>query len=552
MGSIVETRPGGNLPVRVLGAIAAALVASRVGAALGQFTHHLASLRCDAAIQQARMEGVLALPGLAHLDGDEMPDLHLTAGAARDARMLLSELGYGLFHWWTAAIGSALVLGRWIGWWAPVVVIAAVAPLGILRWRRVGVETALETANAGDRRHADYAASLAIDADAGREVRLFGLRGWLGDRQRRYWSSAMEPVFDEHRRQFTSEAVLTALMSAATVLVLIIAARRLDAGALSLGGFAASVIALTGMDGLGFAVDMPAGLRRSTRFLPALHRLTNLADNEPLLDKAGTGVPPDKVGSEFRFEGVTFTYPGAAAPVLRGLDLVVRPGTSLALVGSNGAGKSTIIKLLCRFYDPDEGRITVDGTDIRSFDLDQWRRRLAVMFQDLTKLPMSIADNVGVGAIAERNQEMLDAAAADAVLTDLVEGLPEKWNTLLAREFGGVDLSGGEWQRVGLARVMTAKRGRDTPILVLDEPTAALDVAVEHDLFQRFADLTHGRTTLLVSHRLSTVRAADAVAVLEDGHIVEHDTHDNLVALGGVYAELWRLQAQRFKDAEPA
>jgi ABC-type multidrug transport system fused ATPase/permease subunit len=220
----------------------------------------------------------------------------------------------------------------------------------------------------------------------------------------------------------------------------------------------------------------------------------------------------------------------------------------VALVGENGAGKTTLIKLLCRFYDPTEGRITVDGIDIRELDLDDYRSRLAVIFQDFVHYQLSARDNVGFGDLASAGEEskLRDAAARVGILTQ-IEALPEGWDTPLAREFGGVDLSGGEWQRVALARAMMAQVGRDADLLVLDEPTANLDVRVENELYGHFAELSRGRTTLLVSHRFSTVRMAGRIVLLAGGRVVEDGSHEELIAAGGRYAELYEVQASHYR-----
>jgi len=233
--------------------------------------------------------------------------------------------------------------------------------------------------------------------------------------------------------------------------------------------------------------------------------------------------------------------------VLSSLDLWVPSGSSVALVGENGAGKTTLIKLLCRFYDPTEGRITLDGVDLRELDLDELRSRLAVIFQDFVHYQLPVKDNIGFGAVQRMDDEaLLREAAARVGVLERVESLPEGWETPLAREFGGVDLSGGEWQRIALARTMMAQLGRDADLLILDEPTASLDVRLEHELYEHFADLSRGRTTLLVSHRFSTVRMAERIVLLEEGRVVEDGSHGELMAAGRRYAELFEIQASHY------
>jgi ABC-type multidrug transport system fused ATPase/permease subunit len=218
-------------------------------------------------------------------------------------------------------------------------------------------------------------------------------------------------------------------------------------------------------------------------------------------------------------------------------------------VGANGAGKTTLVKLLCRLYDPTEGRITVDGLDLRDVEARVWQRQVAAIFQDFAQYHLSARDNVGMSAPELAGDlERRRAAARKAAALELVESLPHGWDTVLSRQYtGGVDLSGGQWQRIALARALFAVEG-GARVLILDEPTASPYVRAEADLYDRFLDITAGLTTILISHRFSTVRRADHICVLADGHVVEQGTHDELVALGGRYARMFRLQAARFAD----
>jgi ABC-type multidrug transport system fused ATPase/permease subunit len=248
---------------------------------------------------------------------------------------------------------------------------------------------------------------------------------------------------------------------------------------------------------------------------------------------------------ELRFRDVRFAYPNAGAPVLQGFDLTIPAGSSLAIVGQNGAGKTTLAKLLCRLYDPQAGAIEVDGVDLRTLDLDGWRSRVAAVFQDFIRFELSLRDNV---APAGAPDDVIRVALADAGAAGLAE-----LDTLLSRGYeGGTDLSGGQWQRVALARALCAVR-QGAGIVLLDEPTAQLDVRGEAEIFDRILAATRHATTILVSHRFSTVRHADRICVLEGGRVVELGTHDELMAAGGRYRTMFDLQASRFgaeSDAE--
>jgi ABC-type multidrug transport system fused ATPase/permease subunit len=243
-----------------------------------------------------------------------------------------------------------------------------------------------------------------------------------------------------------------------------------------------------------------------------------------------------------RFRDVSFGYPGSGARVLDGFDLTIPAGTSLAIVGQNGAGKTTLAKLLCRLYDPDRGAIEVDGVDLRDLDIASWRSRTAAVFQDFIRFELPLRDNVAPAGAPD--------AAIRAALADAGAGTLADLETVLARGYpGGVDLSGGQWQRVALARALCAVR-LGAGLVLLDEPTAQLDVRGEAEIFDRLLAATRHATTILISHRFSTVRHADRICVLEHGRVVELGTHDELMALGGRYRTMFDLQASRFEEGE--
>jgi ATP-binding cassette subfamily B protein len=250
-----------------------------------------------------------------------------------------------------------------------------------------------------------------------------------------------------------------------------------------------------------------------------------------------------------RFAGVSFSYPDETAPVLDGLELTLRAGECTAIVGLNGAGKTTLVKLLSRLYDPSAGAVLADGQDIRGFPVDQWRRQLAVIFQDFNRYELTAGENIAFGAIERTpSPEALRRAARQAGILDVIDRLPHGMDTVLNRRLAdGEQLSGGQWQRLALARALYAASA-GARILVLDEPTAALDVRAEAAFYDEFATLTRGLTTLLISHRFATVRRADRIIVLSGGRVAEDGSHPSLMAAGGTYAELFDLQARRFKE----
>jgi ATP-binding cassette subfamily B protein len=254
---------------------------------------------------------------------------------------------------------------------------------------------------------------------------------------------------------------------------------------------------------------------------------------------------PRPIVRGFEFRNVSFRYPGSSRLVLNGLNFQLKPGERVALVGENGQGKTTIVKLMTRLYDPLEGQVLLDGVDLREYSLEDLYREIGVIFQDFTRYEMTARENIAVGQIeALTRLEALQSAARKSMAAAAIERLPHNYEQMLGRRFeGGVDLSGGEWQKVALARAYL----RNAQLLILDEPTAALDARSEFEVFRRFAELTTGKTALFISHRFSTVRMADRVIVLENGKISEDGSHEELASLGGRYAEMFEMQAIHYR-----
>src|SRR6202041_2409270 len=254
---------------------------------------------------------------------------------------------------------------------------------------------------------------------------------------------------------------------------------------------------------------------------------------------------PRPIVRGFEFRNVSFRYPGTSRMVLNGLDFHLRAGERVALIGKNGEGKTTVVKLLTRLYDPVEGQILLDGVDLREYDLEDLYREIGVIFQDFMRYEMTARENIAVGRIDEiNNLDLLKSAAQKSMADQTIGRLSLGYDQMLGRRFEqGVDLSGGEWQKVALARAYL----RDAQLLILDEPTAALDARSEFEVFHRFAELTAGKMALFISHRFSTVRSADRILVLENGRIAEEGTHDQLASMGGRYAEMFEMQAASYR-----
>jgi ATP-binding cassette subfamily B protein len=392
-------------------------------------------------------------------------------------------------------------------------------------------------------RRAWYLQRLAAMPDVAKESRVFGLAGWLVDRYRSQALLGFRAPWASMRRLDR------------TVLVLALAVLAAYAGACGYLGYAGYHREIA----LGTLAVMLPMLAATYTFgdiswddvalawmLQGVPRAAELESSlaPAALELTGTlparGLPEDDV----RIEHVGFSYPGAAHSVFDDLNLTLPAGRSTALVGVNGAGKTTLVKLLARLHDPDSGRILVDGVDLRRLEPSAWQRQVAVVFQDFAQYPLTLRENIAWGAPTHADDtEGVEASASRAGVR-----LKIGWDTLLSRGYeGGVDLSGGQWQRIALARALFAVR-HGARILVLDEPTAWLDARGEADFFDRFLEITEGTTSLIISHRFSTVRRADRICVLDGGSVVEEGDHESLIAAANLYAELFRLQAARYED----
>ena len=420
-------------------------------------------------------------------------------------------------------------------WWAPIVLGGAwLATHWLLRESGVWRDRNTDEVRSAQR-DAEYAYRLAVDASPAKELRLFGLAGWTISRFVAFRTRLHALQYEATRLREKPVAWSLLLVTGANVLVFWSLAAAAESGSLSLGRvvvFAQSAVGVSmiAFGGLNWALDGAAApVGAVLRLEPAMAAAGSLSPGRHPAD----GLPQ----REIRFRDVTFAYPGGA-PVLEGFDLTIPAGSSLAIVGRNGAGKTTLAKLLCRLYDPQSGTIEIDGVDLRELSLESWRERVTAVFQDFVRFELPLRDNVAPqGAPDEIVRAALAAAGADTLA-----GL----GTVLARGYeGGIDLSGGQWQRVALARALCAVR-LGAGLVLLDEPTAQLDVRGEAEIFDRILEATRHCTTILISHRFSTVRHAGRICVLEQGRVVELGTHDELMARGGRYRTMFELQAQRF------
>jgi ATP-binding cassette subfamily B protein len=450
-------------------------------------------------------------------------------------------------------IWAAVLVGVVLGPVAGLVIAAATAVLrvgsrgSLTRWSLVTSGSLL-----APRRKARYVLDTGSDPALAKEVRTYGILAWLRNRASTESRSFLGPLWRERRRIYFAPFLV---FSVAILVGLLMTLLRLRGVAND--GISVLRLSLV-IQGLLLPIRMgtyfpECDLQTANGMLTQqmIAELERLFRPDPAQVACGGMSAASMPRSVVRFESVHFQYPRSERKVLNGLDLDLPAGTSTAIVGVNGAGKTTLVKLLARHYEPTEGRISVDGTDLRELNAPGWRRRLAVIFQDYVRYEMDAAANIGMGAAEYlRDEAALRAAALQAGADGIVASLPAGLATPLSSRYaGGVDLSGGQWQRIALARALLAVSAGSS-VLVLDEPTAQLDVRAEVAFFDRFLELTRGLTTVIISHRFSTVRHADRIVVLEDGRVAEGGTHDELMRAGGRYATMFWLQAHRFSAAD--
>ena len=506
-----------------------------VGANLGD--------RTAAWLYDQMTEACVGPPGMGHL---EDPKLTSDLVVARDFDLGMTGPPLSLSMDFIAGevvqliggVASAVVLFAY-AWWAPILLAGAwFGTHWLLRESAVWRDRNTDEVRAAQR-DSDYAYRLAVDPPAAKELRTFGLADWTLDRfiTRRKRLHELQYAATRLRERPLTWSVL--LVVAANLIVFWSLASSAASGSLDLGRlvtFAQSAVgaSMIAFGGLSWVVDGAAApVAAVLRLRPAMRARGALASGS----RTATGMPEQ----EIRFRDVSFAYPGGAN-VLDGFDITIPAGSSLAIVGPNGAGKTTLAKLLCRLYDPQAGAILVDGIDLRELDVERWRARVTAVFQDFIRFELPLRDNVAPqGAPDDVVRHALDEAGA--------AGLAEL-DTVLARGYpNGTDLSGGQWQRVALARALCAIQ-LGAGLVLLDEPTAQLDVRGEAEIFDRILAATRGFTTVLISHRFSTVRHADRICVLEHGRVVELGSHAELMALGGRYHTMFDLQAQRFSATE--
>ncbi len=395
-----------------------------------------------------------------------------------------------------------------------------------------------------ERRELDYVRQTAASAETAKEVKIFGLNGFLIDRYRRLAAEAYAANRRLALRRAGWGGVFTAMGTIGYYLAYAYIVWRTLAGQFSIGDLtflAGSFRRLRNLlEGLLSGFSTVAGQALY------LNDLFSFFEVEPEISSPPGALPfPTPIREGFVFENVGFNYPGADRWAVRGLSFTLKAGEVLALVGENGAGKTTLVKLLTRLYDPDEGRILLDGHDLREYDLESLRGNIGVIFQDFVRYNLTAADNIAVGRIGARDDRArIEQAARRSLADDVIAKLPAGHDQMIGKRFkNGIELSGGEWQKIAIARAYM----REAPVVILDEPTAALDARSEFEVFRRFKELSEGKTAILISHRFSSVRMADRILVLQDGRVEASGTHEELVSRPGRYSELFELQAAGYR-----
>jgi ABC-type multidrug transport system fused ATPase/permease subunit len=444
-------------------------------------------------------------------------------------------------------VGYAALLWS-LGAWAVLVLVATAIPPFLAEARYGRAMFALQRARTLKNRRTFYLESVLTTEQTVKEIKLFALARWLIDWYRalnlEYQGEEMRLAATRARAAF-GLGLLGTLALYGTYGYIV---TRTAAGAITLGSMTLYMTVFRqGQSTLQGALGAIAKAYEDNLFMTNLFEYLAVPDDEPdhpLEDRAAAAPP------RVEFEHVSYRYPGASRDALTDINLTLEPGQTLALVGRNGAGKTTLVKLLVGLYRPTEGRILIDGEDVATMSAPTLRQKIGVIFQDFARFQFSAGDNVGVGWLPARDDRAaIEQAVGDAGAREVVERLPQGLDTPLGRAFGGDDLSIGQWQRIALARAFMRK----SRILILDEPTAALDAEAEHEIFQRFRDLKANRTALLITHRFATVRMADRIVVFEGGRIVEEGSHAALMAADGRYARMFRLQAQGYAlDGEGA
>ncbi len=550
LSALTDRAIAGDAQGAVVAAVAGAvlLIAALTAGHFAHIFHFELGEYAELALQRRLVLLSNGSAGLAHHDRADYADrLRVLRQEVSRTREMVETL-FNAFALAIAMLTTAVLLA-FVSPWLLLLPLAAIPPL-LLGRRGETILAAAREAAAGDTRRSWHLLRLTTSSGPAKEVRAAGVGGEVRRRQAAAWDAASRILNRAQGRALlpwlAGQLVFAVAYVGATLLVV---ARAAD-GRASVGDVVL-VIILAGQvqQQVAAAVGVLQQLQRGSRMMRTVDWVDALVHRD---DPAEPLAVPERLREGIRLDGVAFGYPGTEDRVLDGVDLVLPAGSTVAIVGENGAGKTSLVKLLCRFYDADAGTVTVDGKDVRRFAIAEWRSRISAGFQDFVRFELPARASIGVGDRAAGDE---DAAVLGALRRarseNLLERFDEGLDTLLGKSYhDGTELSGGQWQKVALARAMM----RESPLLlVLDEPTSALDAQAEHELFEQYADTARrvgaqtGAVTVLVSHRFSTVRMADLIVVVEGGRVAQAGSHEELMAAGGLYADLYRVQAESYR-----
>ncbi len=550
LSALTDRAIAGDAQGAVVAAVAGAvlLIAALTAGHFAHIFHFELGEYAELALQRRLVLLSNGSAGLAHHDRADYADrLRVLRQEVSRTREMVETL-FNAFALAIAMLTTAVLLA-FVSPWLLLLPLAAIPPL-LLGRRGETILAAAREAAAGDTRRSWHLLRLTTSSGPAKEVRAAGVGGEVRRRQAAAWDAASRILNRAQGRALlpwlAGQLVFAVAYVGATLLVV---ARAAD-GRASVGDVIL-VIILAGQvqQQVAAAVGVLQQLQRGSRMMRTVDWVDALVHRD---DPAEPLAVPERLREGIRLDGVAFGYPGTEDRVLDGVDLVLPAGSTVAIVGENGAGKTSLVKLLCRFYDADAGTVTVDGKDVRRFAIAEWRSRISAGFQDFVRFELPARASIGVGDRAAGDE---DAAVLGALRRarseNLLERFDEGLDTLLGKSYhDGTELSGGQWQKVALARAMM----RESPLLlVLDEPTSALDAQAEHELFEQYADTARrvgaqtGAVTVLVSHRFSTVRMADLIVVVEGGRVAQAGSHEELMAAGGLYADLYRVQAESYR-----
>jgi ATP-binding cassette subfamily B protein len=534
---------GRPLPPEFWYLVGAEAALAAFGSMLGRLTGYFDALLAD---RFTRFVSVRVMEHASRLDLASYEDpvfydqLERARVQSTDRIGMIQAIG-GIFQQVIAAISlSAGVF--WFSPWLLALLVIAVIPafLGETHFAFLGY--AQNLGQTPMRRQLDYLRMLGASKESAKELKLFDLSAFLTGEYTQIANQLYDQDVRLAKRRLIAGAFLSLLSTAGYYGAYIYVIYRTIAGDLTWGGLQFLAGAIAGASSnIQNIFSTFSSIADQSLFLTDLVEFLNVT---PKIGSKPNALPaPRPIRDGFVFERVSFAYPGSSRGVLNRLDLRLDKDEKIALIGENGQGKTTIVKLLTRLYDPTEGRILLDGVDLRDYSIEDLHREIGVIFQDFVRYEMSVRQNIAVGRMGAPESAIVESAHK-SLAEEVIERLPRRYDQLLGRRFeDGVDLSGGEWQRVALARAYI----RDAPIVVFVEPTAALDARSEHEIFERFAELTQGKMALLISHRFSTVKMADRILVLADGSIAEQGSHQSLLALGGRYSSLFELQASSYR-----